>query len=63
MNDVLLVAVLHRRYNLLEEKKNKQSLVKCLVFRSQTAIKDVVEEEEEEEMWLTLTRKMKDKAG
>lgn len=63
MNNVLLVAVLHRRYDLYEEK-DKQGLAKCLVFRSQTVIKDVVEEEEEEEeMWSTLTGKIKHNAG
>lgn len=37
VNNVLLVAVLHRRYNLCRTK-HKYSLVKC----SQTVIKDVV---------------------
>lgn len=37
VNNVLLVAVLHRWYNLCR-KKHKYSLVKC----SQTVIKDVV---------------------
>ena len=65
VNNVLLVAVLHRRYDLYEEE-DKQSLVKCLVFSSQTVIKDVVEEEGEEgeeKMWLTATGKIKHNLG
>lgn len=63
MNNVLLVTVLHRRYNLYEER-DKQRLVEFLVFCSQTVIKDVVEEEEEEEeVWSTLTGKIKHNTG
>lgn len=60
MNNVLLVTVLHGRYNLHEER-NMQSLGKFLVFCSPAVIKDVVEEEEE--MWSTLTGKIKLNAG
>lgn len=55
VNDVLLVAVLHGRYDLYEENKHSLLHVCC----SQTVIKDVVEEE----MWSTLTGKMKHNAG
>lgn len=49
MNDVLLVAVLHRRHNLYEEET--QATVELEIC---SEIKDVVkEEEEEEEMWST----------
>lgn len=57
MNNVLLVAVLHRRYNLYEGKKDKREfrLNVCCCSVLMTVIKDVVEEEEEEEdeMWST----------
>lgn len=43
VNDVLLVAVLHRRYDLQEDKKTSRSLVERLLLCSQAAIKDVVE--------------------
>lgn len=60
MNNVLLVTVLHGRYNLHEER-NMQSLGRFLVLCSLAVIKDVVEEEEE--MWSTLTGKIKLHAG
>lgn len=44
-------------------ERDKQSLVKCLVFCSQTVIKDVVVVVEEEEMWSPLTGKIKLNAG